>query len=152
MAEYLDKEKVLKALTERCEDYEFDKDFPATRGIRAIKARVARGEFNANPGISQWQLEQYNLAHGKALAEKGAEITRLKNQCNDKDHVLQDRWNRIEVNEKRIAQQDQELKDLGEALRKARKPLEDVPLTPEVRERIHEAIVKAQKTEEVEAK
>ena len=63
-----------------------------------------------------------------ALAEKGVEITRLKNQCNDKDHVLQDRWNRIEVNEKRIADleklstmQKATIDSLGKALREAEK-------------------------------
>jgi len=63
---YLDKTKVLEDLSEYT--------MPAMVGL---SIRVRRGEFDANPGISQWQLEQYNLAHDKALAEKDAEITRL---------------------------------------------------------------------------
>ena len=41
---------------------------------------------------------------GVALAEKDAKIARLKNACEDKDHQLQDRWNRIQSDEGTIAE------------------------------------------------
>lgn len=67
---YLDKEAVLKAVKDT---------FSNPEHIVGLLMRIERGEFDAkSPIISQWQLEQYNIAHEKAVAEKDAEIARLK--------------------------------------------------------------------------
>jgi hypothetical protein len=124
MSGYLDKEAVLKAVKDA---------FSNPEHIVGLLMRIERGEFDAkSPIISQWQLEQYNIAHEKAVAEKDAEIVRLNNiwnahhsKCDERFSILsREHDNTIILVQKlkdRIAQQDQELKDLGEALRKSEK-------------------------------
>jgi hypothetical protein len=81
--------------------------------IVGLLMRIERGEFDAkSPAISQWQLEQYNIAHEKALSEKDAEIARLKGVVRRLDSLNTALCCTQGKLGDRIAQQDQELKDL----------------------------------------
>ena len=77
--------------------------FPACQLFRFNPVTLTPIELNE--AVQMWMDRPRSIPEDMVtqLHIKDAEIARLKNQCNDKDHILQDRWNRIEVDENRIA-------------------------------------------------
>ena len=77
--------------------------FPACQLFRFNPVTLTPIELNE--AVQMWMDRPRSIPEDMVtqLHIKDAEIARLKNQCNDKDHILQDRWNRIGVDENRIA-------------------------------------------------
>ena len=108
---YLDTQKVLGAL---CKGMDACTEVGNKHGhavILRIEDLVERGEFDAK----EWLCSRTYLE--KALAEKDAEIARLKGHFDDAQHEIQALQHENVQLKDRIAQQDKELKDLGNAIR-----------------------------------